>query len=252
MVFATGNSGGSFQIAFGLAKFGLDSIFDMVILTGGPPISDLKSGVFGDKTDIKRWPNGLVGGLGLTDYLMGWTDEQYCKNRIAPDSIMNSLDTVSLVSKLSKRQYKYETFVNFVQSDDPTNAHNQARLYYDTIQSQKAWIYLDDVYEHAVPSNHQGASRIINLIVEFISSNTTNILNHTNNNLKIYPIPFNNKLIFQTDSKITEVKVFNMKGELITQSKLDRLDTSNWSSGVYIANISTLDGNNHIQMLTKE
>ena len=166
-VIAHGNSGGAFQIAYGLAIYDLDEVLDMVILTGGPPTSDLKAGIFGHEDFPERWRAG-AGGRRLTDYMMGWDGEgDYCAKGEAPDHIKNQLDTVSLVTDLQPRRYHYNTFVNFVQSDDPTKAHDQARIYYEVITSGKSYYYLPEVTSHNVPGSLEGARIIRQLIMDF-------------------------------------------------------------------------------------
>jgi len=164
-LFAQGNSGGSIQIAYGLALYGLDEYFDMVILTGGPPTSDLQRGIFGNDSDPARWPEGLFG-FSVTDYLMGWENNgDYCKERIAPKEIHRELDNVSLVSPTQPRQYNYETKLNFINCDDPTAADHQGEIYYDKVSSEKYWHYIGNLTVHEIPSTKEGAEKIRELIL---------------------------------------------------------------------------------------
>lgn len=241
-VFATGNSGGSFQIAFALAEFDLDFIFDMVVLTGGPPISELKDAIFGDKSLVHRWPTGVAGGFRLTDFLMGWTEEKYCANRSAPDSIMNALDTVSLVSTTESRNYNYSTFVNFVQSDDPTRANHQGRLYYNVIESEKAWYELDTVDIHAIPKSIEGSELTLKLILDYVKSNTTSVDRAVEESTYFYPLPFGSEITVVSSEEIKNIKIFNLKGELIDEFSTDLFNTSTWPKGIYIAKIYFNDG----------
>jgi hypothetical protein len=169
-VFANGNSGGAVQIAYGLAKYSLEEIMTMVILSGGPPTSDLRNGIFCDGTNPICWPDDLEGFI-FTDYLMGWNGNgDYCYYREAPEYIKVQLDPVSLVTDLDNRDYHYSTFVNFVQSDDETNADHQAELYYNEITSEKDWHFLSSIIEHAVPATYLGAQKIQELIINFQES----------------------------------------------------------------------------------
>ena len=166
-VIAHGNSGGAFQIAYGLAIYGLDEILSMAVMTGGPPTSDIKTAVFATDDLPERWP-ARAGGRSFTDYIMGWDGEgDYCVKGEAPDHIKNQLDTVSLVTNLQPRKFHYNTYVNFVQSEDPTKAHEQARIYYEAITSGKSYYYLPQVTTHNVPSSAEGASKIRELILNF-------------------------------------------------------------------------------------
>ncbi len=238
LVFASGNSGGSIQIAFGLALFNLETIFDMVVLTGGPPISNLKTGIFGNGTEPEWWPNGL-GGFALTDYLMGWTSQQYCVNRTASQSIQDALDTVSLVSPISYRDYDYLTFVNFVQSNDPTNANHQAEIYYDTISSNKDWHYLPTVNIHEVPESAEGSAKIRDLILGYNPLGIENEI-QKKNRINIYPNPTSGKVNISSDLNNTNFKVsiYNILGEKIksfeNQSEFEILS---FATGIYYLKI---------------
>ena len=166
-VFANGNSGGAVQIAYGLAKYNLENILTMVVLSGGPPISDLQNGIFCDGSEPICWPDG-IGGFIFTDYLMAWDGNgDYCYHREAPEYIQAQLDPVSLITSLDFRDYHYSTFVNFVQSDDEINADHQAELYFDEITSQKDWHFLDSITEHSIPGTYLGAQKIQELILNF-------------------------------------------------------------------------------------
>jgi len=243
LVFASGNSGGSIQIAFGLAMFDLETIFDMVVLTGGPPISDLKTGIFGNGTEPEWWPNGL-GGFALTDYLMGWTSQQYCVNRTAPQYIQDALDTVSLVSPVSNRDYDYSTFVNFVQSSDPTNADHQAEIYYDTISSSKDWYYLPSVNVHEVPESAEGSAKIRELILGY---SPLGIENQTliKNRINIYPNPTSGQLKIGSDVKVKDelkVSIYNLLGEkIMTIENQSEFEINDLTTGTYYLKIKIDD-----------
>jgi len=164
LVYAQGNSGGSIQIAFGLALYGLDQIVDVAILSGGPPVADLRRGIFGELDDESRWPDDLAG-LGVTDYLMGWENNgEYCIERAAPQNILALIDEASLVSPTRSREYSYSADVYFVESDDETNADHQGFIYYEALTSSKYWHYLSTTTEHRVPSTPEGAEMIRTII----------------------------------------------------------------------------------------
>lgn len=164
LIYAQGNSGGSIQIAFGLAMYGLEQYIDVAILSGGPPVSDLRRGIFGDLADEARWPDGLAG-LSVTDLLMGWEDNgDYCVARSASDSILTLIDDASLVSPTEQRLLSYSTMVHFVESDDETNADHQGAIYFDAITSAKEWHFISSTTEHRVPSTQEGASLIRSII----------------------------------------------------------------------------------------
>jgi hypothetical protein len=87
LVVAHGGSGGSFQIAYGLTRYNLESDIDYAILIAGPPTADLPQAIFGNSRLKSYWPPGL-GGLSITDYILGWENNgDYCKKRELPPRI---------------------------------------------------------------------------------------------------------------------------------------------------------------------
>lgn len=172
IVISTGNSGGSMQIAYGLANYNLEQHIHHAILTGGPPTGDLDRAIFGDENDILLWPEGL-GGLGITDYIMGWQGEgDYCTERLEnpPNFVLERLEEESLVNNNPEKDYHYEnTVVYFVNTNDVTNADQQGLLYHDTISSEKEWIFLEDQTAHNVPSLGEGAIEIRKIIDTIIN-----------------------------------------------------------------------------------
>ncbi len=171
VLFAHGNSGGSIQIAYGLALYELEDYLDMVILSGGPPVADLVRAIFGELNDPSRWPDGLAG-FWLTDYIMGWLDNgDWCVERYVPpefeDMVYTALDSVSLVSPTAPRDFSHPaTKVQFVQTNDSTNADDQANLYYESLTGETNWYFIGEITEHAVPSTPEGAEVIRQLIFE--------------------------------------------------------------------------------------
>ena len=152
VVCAQGNSGGSLQNSYGLALYGLEDVLDMVIMSGGPPLSRLDQYCFPERArDLGREPGAEAGaprmaattGRTLVDVVMGWEGTaDYCKRVDRPSSeIVESLQRDSLVPPFAeeKRDFNYPTTkVNFVESlEDP--AARQGRLYFDAVSSAKQW-----------------------------------------------------------------------------------------------------------------
>ncbi len=98
LICAQGNSGGSAQIAYGLSIYALEGLLDMVILTGGPPVSRVDVGCFGTEDpglQVAVWPENILG-LDATDKIMGWAGNgDYCKERDSSDEeiIIQAKDT---------------------------------------------------------------------------------------------------------------------------------------------------------------
>ncbi len=163
LVIANGGSGGSMQIAYGLANHNLEPSIDHAILMAGPPSSDLKRAVFGDDDDIALWPSG-IGGFGITDYIHGWRGNgDYCAQRTntPPEFVIQTLEAESIVNNDASKTYHYDTVtLYFVNTDDVTNADQQGLLYHDAVTSAKQWIYLPEETSHDVGGIEAGASAV--------------------------------------------------------------------------------------------
>ena len=162
IVGATGNSGGSMQIGYGLAVYGLEEIFDFVVLTGGPPTTDLVMRCFGGA--VTNPPIKQIGIVRtLTDFVMGWLDQgDYCQWGVGQDWTEEALRPESLVSSIatSPRDYEYpRTHVAFIEGELNWIGVVSGRIYYDAIVSEKSWAVLPDV-PHIVHGNSDGAARI--------------------------------------------------------------------------------------------
>ena len=164
---ATGNSGGSMQIGYGLAVYGLEDIFDIVVLTGGPPTSDAVDRCYrGTPPDppIKRG-----GVFALVDYVMGWLDNgDYCQYGVGPEWTIAALEAESIVSALpgDPRDYHYpNTKVAFVEGELDVGNTERGRKYYDAITSGKSWVVLPGV-PHGVPFDPIGAATIQDTLLE--------------------------------------------------------------------------------------
>ena len=151
---ATGHSAGSGLIGYGLALYGLEDIFDVVVLTGGPPPADLVKRCF--------WP-GERRDSNPIDYIMGWLDNgDYCQRGEGPESVIAALQAESIVNTLpgELRDYHYpNTMVAFVEGELDVVNVEMGRNYYDAITSEKSWVVLPGV-GHGVQRDPLGAATI--------------------------------------------------------------------------------------------
>lgn len=169
---AQGGSGGAFQIAYGLSVYGLEDLLDMVILTGGPPVSRMDVACFGtDDPDLKaaEWPENLRRNRAgpLNDRLMGWENNgDYCRKGSGPKEALRQLQAISLASPTEPRDYSFpRTKVNFVNSEaDGTHANHQGRIYYEKITSTKAWYEIPG-RAHGIERTKEGAKIIRELFL---------------------------------------------------------------------------------------
>lgn len=187
-----GNSGGSMQLAYGLTFYGAESIFDMVILTGGPPTADFSQGCQGyPRSPYGFMPNKALGSTFIDD-ISGYgenaasTNKDYCqqawKQKIDiydnPDFV-DKIDSQSLVigetlAENPSGDYDYpDMFLFFVESrNDESNANNIGKLYYDLVDAKdKSFTEVSGLgYDnggHNVPSTVEGAAKIRELFTTY-------------------------------------------------------------------------------------
>lgn len=150
---ATGNSGGSMQIGYGLALYNLEEELDYAVLSGGPPTADAVDVCF----------NTAGGPLGLMDYVFGWVDNgDYCRMGIQNNETTEALSRGSIVSSLEGeiRDYSYpNTLVSFIEGQFDTENTRRGRVYYDAIETEKTWKIVPGI-SHTVHKTEDGAQAI--------------------------------------------------------------------------------------------
>lgn len=173
VVCAQGNSGGSIQSGYGLAVHGLEDLLDMVIMSGGPPVTRLDDYCFGDLEALRERrpppePRRLAStGRTLVDQALGWHGVgDHCKriDEVPPGEAIELAQRDSLVSPSAgvTRDFDYpHTKVNFVESVDD-RAAAQGRIYFDAVQSAKAWYEFPGDF-HRIDDTEAGASKIVEL-----------------------------------------------------------------------------------------
>ena len=139
IVGATGNSGGSMQIGYGLALYGLEDILDFVVLTGWPPTTGLVMRCFeGTIPDPPVKQSGLV--RTLTDYVMGWLDDgDYCQWGFGPQWAEEAVGSASIVNSIpnAPKDCDYHgTNVAFIEGELDVAGVASGRIYFDTIASK--------------------------------------------------------------------------------------------------------------------
>jgi hypothetical protein len=166
---ATGNSGGSMQIGYGLASHGLDEILDAVVLSGGPPTSDAWDVCFGSG----QLPQPRGGTSVLMDHVLGFLgDGDYCQWGAGPEEAEETARRESIVSSEpgEVRDYDYpSTVVSFVEGGNDRSNIPRAQLYFDAIKSAKTWDLLPGV-PHSVQNNPDGAAKIRERLFEHLEA----------------------------------------------------------------------------------
>jgi hypothetical protein len=190
-VCAQGNSGGSMQLAYPLVFYGTENLFDLVILTGGPPTASFTEGCQGyPRSPYGFTSKGILGPM-FIDSISGFGKnaaerQKYCANALTQKiNIYDNTDAVKMfdrqslvVNKGTSRNpigdYDYpDTKVFFIESrDDISNANNIGKLYYNLISAQsKDFIEVSgSAYAdggHNVPATTEGASKIRSLFVQY-------------------------------------------------------------------------------------
>jgi len=158
IVGVTGQSGGANEIAYGLALHNLESIFDVVVLTGGPSRSNL----------VELCKVNASGVNALIDYVMGWqTEGEYCQSCQFPELVEKALLSESIVSPLTDedRDFNYsETKLVFIEGELDKFAPT-GKYFYDIIICEKNWIEITGV-GHGIPRNPDGAQKIRQILLE--------------------------------------------------------------------------------------
>ena len=159
---ATGNSGGSMQISYGLTIYHLDRLLDFAVLSGGPPAGDLKNICFGNAAD-----SGNTGPARLIDFAHGWAGNgDYCVLANQTSEVVHRLENNSLVPKIKGlRDYNYDTVVSFIQGASDLDNIYRGKIYYDAIESEKSWDVLSQV-GHQVHQSPVGAEKILGELIE--------------------------------------------------------------------------------------
>ena len=167
IVGVTGHSGGSNEISYGLALHNLESIFDVVVLTGGPARSNL--------VDLCKVNSSGVNAI--IDYVMGWQDDvEYCQSCQFPEWVTNALYSESIVSPLADedRDFNYSSIkLVFVEGELDIYAP-AGKYFYDIVLCEKSWIELTGV-GHGIPSNPDGAQLIRMTLLDGLKGVSENI-----------------------------------------------------------------------------
>ncbi|HEX79275.1 MAG TPA: hypothetical protein G4O19_03870 [Dehalococcoidia bacterium] len=158
VVGATGQSGGANELAYGLSIHNLESIIDVIVLTGGPGRVDLVAICQMDVPNVR----------GIVDYVMGWQgDGDYCTGGNCPEWVVQALQSESIITPLSYeyRDYDYpNTQVIFIEGEEDIFTP-QGRIFFDAITCMKQWIELEGL-GHGIPGTPLGASSIKDSLLE--------------------------------------------------------------------------------------
>jgi len=166
---ATGNSGGSMQIGYGLANYGLEDLLDGVVLSGGPPTADAWDVCFGDGE--RSEPRG--GTSVLMDHVLGFLDNgDYCQIGVGPLEAEEIARRESIVSNEpgEVRDYDYPTtVVAFVEGQRDVSNIPRARKYFDVITTAKTWDIVPDG-PHSLQNFMAGAAKIRERLFEHLEA----------------------------------------------------------------------------------
>ena len=158
---ATGNSAGAGAIAYALARFGEDSIFNYVVPTGGPPFSRIDEGCICNKTMINTSCAGAVDpcyGLNANMFLDPAYGNGHCSNGDTNDIPLWQLD--SILSSDGKSVLNYSTRVHFVYGGlDNTPGVANAALWQQAITSTKDFECVADA-PHEIADVQDGATAV--------------------------------------------------------------------------------------------
>lgn len=124
VICAEGNSAGGAQIAYGLAYYGLESVIDMAILTGGPPFAGPDTGFGGNPSSCSG--DGLDLATRFSDFVMGWVSN----GNYAHNECITSPPTKQYVPPTAVTALGFEVILP--SSTTPYNAYRGDYIYPNT------------------------------------------------------------------------------------------------------------------------
>jgi hypothetical protein len=161
----TGNSGGSSQVGYSLSHYGLDSILDVVIPTGGPPHSDIARSVL-ETDSTKPW----YFPLSTRQYIdrgWGFFDGNGPAARQDP-SFKSNWDSAS-VAIGGNDYYHPTTRIHFIWGSEDLGMQDLGGEYYDRLVAAGSPMVSYEIAAntpHAVYSTPEGRTAIWNAITE--------------------------------------------------------------------------------------
>ena len=97
------------------------------------------------------------------------------------------------------------------------------------------------------------------VIYKIVDTSTASATSFENSGFSLYPNPSKNSITISSSeaSFAKQIQIFDVSGKLliskeVSQNKRNTIDTTSLSIGVYIVNVTTIDGNNYSSKLVKE
>ncbi|WP_339887303.1 PQQ-dependent sugar dehydrogenase [uncultured Flavobacterium sp.] len=97
------------------------------------------------------------------------------------------------------------------------------------------------------------------VIYKIVDTSTASTTSFENSGFSLYPNPAKNSITISSSeaSFAKQIQVFDVSGKLllskeVLQNKTNTIDVTSLSNGVYIVNVTTIDGNNYSSKLVKE
>jgi len=167
---ATGNSAGGGAIAYALARYGEDSIFNYALPTSGPPFSRIDEGCLCTGTMIQS------ACVGLQDPCYGnnanmFLDPAYGNTHCSSSEVSHDMTDVplwqadSILSTDNKSIFSYSTRIHFIYGDlDTGSGIAEGALYLNAITSQHDFECIADA-PHKIADVLDGAQTIANDLI---------------------------------------------------------------------------------------
>ena len=127
------------------------------------------------------------------------------------------------------------------------NADDEAYIF-DSYLDTTTPISTNDVYNFSVDQGIEESTSITRFSLIFNPTTLSNI-DFTESSIKIYPNPTNGRLNINLSSESTleNIKIYNLLGEMVMESKKQNLNINKLAAGVYLLEIKTTEG-----LLTKK
>lgn len=167
---ATGNSGGSAQIAYTMSHYKGKKIFSAIVPSGGPPMGRIDRGCLEEQDPDVAGPMIYGDGSRQTiDFSFGFYEQDGpCVN--SDESFRRKLKKASVAARKKKKYVFKNTLVWFVfGAEDTSSAVGQGLLFFDKLEKAGTPLLGMSVAPntpHPVPSTQDGADMIRDLLLE--------------------------------------------------------------------------------------
>lgn len=165
---AAGNSGGSMQIGYMLAFYGLEEVLDTVVPSGGPPSGRLDLSCLGDDPEHEIMRFGIENNARLIDQGFGYPPDGSGPCARKDPSFREKFREASVAS--GDGDYSYpRTLVWFLFGEKDEPNIRRGKTYHDLLVANESPLVRMDILpgvSHGVQRSPRGAKKILDILIE--------------------------------------------------------------------------------------